>query len=44
MPKVGTRRYPYTPAGRAAAKTEAARTGKSVTNIKKVAPSKKRPR
>jgi hypothetical protein len=35
MPKVGNKHYAYTPAGRAAAKAEAKRTGKTVTNKKK---------
>ena len=43
MPKIAGRRYPYTPAGRAAAKKEAG-TAKSVTNKKKAASPKKRPR
>jgi hypothetical protein len=44
MPKVGSRHYSYTPAGRAAAKKASVRTGKAVTNKKQMAPSKKRPR
>lgn len=44
MPKVGSRHYPYSPAGRAAAKKAAVSIGKSVTNKKKVASLKKRPR
>ena len=40
MPKVGTKHYIYTKAGRAAAKKEAERTGKSVTNARK--PTKKK--
>lgn len=30
MPKVGNKEYPYTPAGKAAAKKAAAKTGKPV--------------
>ena len=40
MPKVGTKHYAYTPAGRAAAKKEAKRSGRSVTNARK--PTKKK--
>jgi hypothetical protein len=32
MPKVGNKEYPYTPAGKAAAKKAAAKTGKPVKN------------
>jgi hypothetical protein len=39
MPKVGTKHYSYTKSGRAAAKKEAKRTGKSVTARK---PKKKK--
>ena len=35
MPKVGKRTYPYTKAGKSAAKTAAARTGKKVVPRKK---------
>lgn len=35
MPKVGGKRYAYTAAGKAAAKKEAKRTGKKMTNNKK---------
>lgn len=35
MPKVGGKRYAYTAAGKAAAKKEAKRTGKKMTNSKK---------
>jgi hypothetical protein len=35
MPKVGGKRFPYTAAGRSAAKREAAKTGKKVTENKK---------
>jgi hypothetical protein len=38
MPKVGNKEYPYTPAGKAAAKKAAAKTGKSV----KMKPSAKK--
>ncbi len=34
MPKVGNKHFPYTPAGEAAAKKEAARTGKPVKRMK----------
>lgn len=44
MPKVGLRHYSYSPAGRAAAKKEALRTGKAVTKTKKLAAVKRRPR
>ena len=37
MPKVGNKEYPYTPAGKAAAKKAAAKAGKPV----KMKPSKK---
>jgi hypothetical protein len=37
MPKVGNKEYPYTPAGKAAAKKAAAKTAKPV----KMKPSKK---
>jgi hypothetical protein len=39
VPKVGTKHYAYTPAGHAAAKKEAKRTGKPVTARK---PEKKK--
>ena len=35
MPKVGSKHYSYTKAGMAAAKKEAKRTGKKMTNTKK---------
>ena len=35
MPKVGKKTYPYTKAGKSAAKTAAARTGKKVVSRKK---------
>jgi hypothetical protein len=35
MPKVGGKKYPYTAAGRAAAKRASKRTGKPVTKKKK---------
>jgi len=35
MPKVGSKHYSYTKAGMAAAKKEAKRTGKKMTNVKK---------
>ena len=35
MPKVGGKKYSYTAAGRAAAKREAKRTGKTMTSNKK---------
>lgn len=36
MPKVGSKHYSYTKAGMSAAKKEAKRTGKKMTNVKKV--------
>ena len=41
MPKVGTKHYSYTKAGMAAAKKEAARTGKPMINKKKKKKTKK---
>ena len=38
MPKVGNKEYPYTPAGKTAAKKEAAKTGQKM----KPAPAKKK--
>jgi hypothetical protein len=38
MPKVGNKEYPYTPAGKAAAKKAAAKSGKKMTP----APAKKK--
>jgi hypothetical protein len=35
MPKVGGRKFPYTTAGKAAAKRHAAKTGKKMTANKK---------
>ena len=35
MPKVGSKHFSYTPAGRKAAKAESKRTGKPMTNQKK---------
>mgnify|MGYP003673728449 FL=1 len=35
MPKVGSTHYAYTPKGRAAAKSQAQKTGQKVTNTKK---------
>ncbi len=35
MPKVGSKHYSYTKSGMAAAKKEAKRTGKKMTNVKK---------
>jgi len=35
MPRVGGKKYPYTAAGRAAAKRESKRTGKRMTKKKK---------
>jgi len=35
MPKVGSTSYAYTPKGRAAAKSQAKKTGQKVTNTKK---------
>lgn len=35
MPKVGSTNYAYTPKGRAAAKTQAKKTGQKVTTTKK---------
>ena len=35
MPKVGSKHYSYTKSGMTAAKKEAKRTGKKMTNVKK---------
>ena len=35
MPKAGSKHYSYTKSGMAAAKKEAKRTGKKMTNVKK---------
>jgi len=35
MPKVGNKHYAYTPKGRAAAKSQARKTGQKVTNARK---------
>jgi len=35
MPKVGSKHYAYTPKGRAAAKSQARKTGQKVTNTKR---------
>ena len=35
MPRVGKKHYPYTPKGKAAAKSHAKRTGRKVTHAKK---------
>lgn len=35
MPKVGSKHYAYTPKGRAAARSQARKTGQKVTNTKK---------
>ena len=35
MPKVGNKHYAYTPKGRAAARSQARKTGQKVTNTKK---------
>ena len=41
MPKVGGKHYSYSSKGRAAAKKEAKRTGKKMTNTKKYTSKKK---
>ena len=35
MPKVGKKKFPYTAAGKSAARKEAAKTGKKMTKTKK---------
>jgi hypothetical protein len=35
MPKVGSKHYAYTPKGRAAARSQARKTGQKVTNTKR---------
>ena len=42
MPKVGGKHYSYSAKGRAAAKKEAKRTGKKMTNTKKSMSKKKK--